>query len=373
MTKIKIPLGKPYVGSDELEAIKNVMESGCAAGTCPEVRKFEDEFAEFIGSKYAVATSSCTTALHLACLAIGLSSKSTAVVPSFTFPATGFAPKFVGAEVDVVDVQPDTFNIDPECLPGYLPDVIIPVHCVGNPADMDAIMDYADDTGAAVIEDAACAIPAYYKGKPAGTIGTVGCYSFYAIKNLCTGEGGMLVTDNEEIAEKARSLCDFGKTTSKPLPKFTQLGYNYRLSAIQAAVGRVQLKKLTDMHERRTEIAKKYDSYIHSELGNLIKTQVVRDLCVSAYQRYTIVLNPETNRDKVIMDMDKLGIQCAIGTYDLASQPYFEKNMAYHRNNQVSKLLFEQSISLPTFPGLTQEEINTVCEALRICLCSNQR
>jgi len=358
-----INLSKPYIGSEELEAIKRVMETGCCAGTCPEVKVFERLFASFVGSKYAVATSSCTTALHLACLALGINERSNAIVPAYTFPATAFAPLYCGAKVQIADVEPNTFNIDVAGLSDLAPaDVVMPVHCFGNPADMAAVKDYAEDNDAKIIEDAACAIPAYHHGKHAGTIGDVGCYSFYAIKNLCTGEGGMLVTDNEEIAEKARSLCDFGKTTSKPLPKFTQLGYNYRLSSIQAAMGIEQLKKLPWMHSRRVEIAKRYDEFISSELSNYAYSQVVPDRCTSAYQRYAIVLNPKINRDKVMEQMAKKGIQTAIGTYDISTQPYFSSS---NKECAVSRILFEQSISLPMYPELSEEKVDTVCAALK--------
>ena len=361
-----IKLSKPYIGTEELEEIKKVMESGCAAGTCPEVTKFEEKFAEFVGSKYAVATSSATTALHLACLALNIGKGSKAVCPSYTFPATGFAPLYTGANLEIVDVEPDTFNLDVETLPHeYRPDVIIPVHCFGNPADMCMIEDYAIENDTKIIEDAACAIPAYHESKHAGTRGDIGCYSFYAIKNLCTGEGGMLVTDNEEIAEKARSLCDFGKTTTKPLPKFTQLGYNYRLSAIQAAMGLEQIKKLPWMHKQRIRIAQLYNKFIEDELSGFVAPQVIMDGCTSAYQRYAVVLSQKIDRDKVIEDIARKGVQTTIGTYCLSSQPYFKD---YKNENPVSRMLFNQSISLPMYPELTEIEVQIVCNTLKECV-----
>lgn len=361
-----INLSKPYIGVEELEAIKNVMETGCLAGTCPETKVFEKKLAEFVGSRYAVATSSATTALHLACLILGANKRTKCVCPSYTFPATATSILYCGSELDIIDVDPDTYNMSIDRLPAYYsPDIIVPVHCFGNPADMGALKDYAADYGAKIIEDAACAYPAYYHGKHTGAIGDVGCYSFYCIKNMCLGEGGALVTDNEELAELARSLCDFGKTTSKPLPVFDKLGYNYRLSSLQAAVGVEQLKKLPWMHSRRLEIAKRYDAFISSELDGYARSQVVLDRCTSAYQRYAIVLNPKINRETVMMQMEKRGIQTAIGTYDIASQPYFKK---YSRECPVSRILFEQSLSLPMYPELSEEEVDAVCTALKECV-----
>jgi len=356
----KISLSKPFLDMRETYAIEDVLESGCCAGTCEEVRKFEKEFAEFVGSKYAIATSSCTTALHLACLALDVNSKSKVVVPSYTFPATAFAPMYCGCNPAIVDIDPETYNIDTHSMP-VNSDVVMPVHAFGNPADMSEIMGLAEDNDFKVIEDAACALPAYTNGKHAGTIGDIGCYSFYAIKNLCTGEGGMLVTDNEEIAEKAKSLCDFGKTTAKPLPSFVQLGYNYRLSGIQAAMGRAQLKKLPQMHKMRIAIANQYNKFIDSELSGLVHYQRVNEGDVSAYQRYSIILDLSICRDSVMQQLAEKGIQTAIGTYDLTSQPIFKRDHI----NMNSALLFHQSLSLPMYPGLTGKEVTCVCEALK--------
>lgn len=356
-----IPLSKPSLGDEELTEIKRVMESGCLAGTCEETRLFEKEFAEFVGAKYAVATSNCTTALHLACLALGVNKKSKVVVPAYTFPATANAPMYCGASPEIVDVHPDTWNLDVSKIRTRKPDVLMPVHCFGNPADMQAIHDYAFERDARIIEDAACAMPAYINDKHAGTIGDVGCYSFYAIKNLCTGEGGMLVTDNEEIAEVAHSLCDFGKTTSKPLPRFTRLGYNYRLSSLQAAMGRVQLRKMPELHKKRLAIAAMYDKFVKENLSDKAFPQLVLYGHVSAYQRYALRLSFEYDRDTVISEMAKLGVQCTIGTFDLSSQPLFLK---YCNGISASKEVFYQSVSLPMYPDLPLDDAQRVMDAL---------
>lgn len=356
-----VPLSKPSIDQEELDAIRRVCESGCLAGTCEETRLFEKEFAEFVGAKYAVATSNCTTALHLACLALGVNKKSRVVVPAYTFPATANAPMYCGASPEIADVYSDTWNLDISKIRSRKPDVLMPVHCFGNPADMVEIMAYAEERGAKIIEDAACAVPAYIGSRHAGNIGDVGCYSFYAIKNLCTGEGGMLVTDDEEIAETAHSLCDFGKTTSKPLPRFTRLGYNYRLSALQAAMGRVQLRKMPELHRKRLAIAALYDKFVEQELSGKAVPQKVLFGHVSAYQRYALRLSFEYDRDTVISEMAKRGVQCTIGTFDLSSQPLYLK---YCNGISVSKEVFYQSISLPMYPDLPLEDAQRVCDAL---------
>ncbi|MDD5614953.1 MAG: DegT/DnrJ/EryC1/StrS aminotransferase family protein [Candidatus Methanoperedens sp.] len=362
MSDVKqIPLSKPSIGQEELDAIKNVCESGCLAGTCEETKLFEKEFAAFVGAKYAVATSNCTTALHLACLALGVGKKSKVVVPAYTFPATANAPMYCGASPEIVDVHPDTWNLDVSKIRTRKPDVLMPVHCFGNPADMVEIYDYSVEREAYIIEDAACAMPAYIHNKHAGTFGTVGCYSFYAIKNLCTGEGGMLVTDEEEIAELAHSLCDFGKTTSKPLPRFTRLGYNYRLSSLQAAMGRVQLRKMPELHKKRLAIAALYDKFVESELSGKVSSQRVLPGHVSAYQRYALRLGFEYDRDTVLSELAKRGIGCTIGTFDLSSQPLYLNNC---NGISVSKEVFYQSISLPMYPDLSIDDAQRVMDAL---------
>lgn len=362
-----IPLSKPCIGIDELDAIQDVMCTGCLAGTCEEVTKFEEEFARYVGAKYAVATSSCTTALHLACLVMNLSWKSRVIVPAFTFPATAFAPMYTGARVDLVDVDPETYNINMDTALSGPHDVVIPVHAFGNPADLDAVHDHCADTGAQIIEDAACCPPAKYHGHHAGTIGIIGCYSFYAIKSMCTGEGGMLVTDDEDLAARARSLCDFGKTTLDNLPIFTNLGYNYRLSAIQAAMGRVQLKKLNMMHESRKVIADFYTKNF-KELSTEVKPQTVEGPgCEPSYQRYVVTLSEDIDRDAVIRMMKDKCIQTAIGTFDLSSQPVF-----FHQPEKpVSKFLGKQTLSLPLYADMTikdaEKVINTLLSNLVYC------
>jgi len=357
----KIPLAKPSISNEEIEAIKRVSESGCLAGNCEEVHLFEKEFASFVGSKYAVATSSCTTALHLACVALGVNKKSKVIVPAYTHPATALAPMYCGAEPEIVDVYMDTWNIDLAKIHSRKPDVIIPVHTFGNPSGISKVSDWAVKHDVSIIEDAACAIPALSDSRYAGTIGDIGCYSFYPTKNLCTGEGGMLVTNDQEIADTVKCLVDFGKTGTLLKSRFIRPGYNYRLSAIQAAMGRVQLHKLPVMHENRKKIAKLYDSFVYSELIGKAKHQKVDTDSVSAYQRYSLILDLKYDRDQVLKDLTSLGIGCTIGTFDLSLQPYYYK---YCNGVSISKDLYYQSISFPMYPDLTADDVSYVCSSL---------
>ncbi len=352
-----IPVAKPHIGNQELMELGKVLASGCAAGTCPEVELFEREFAEYVGSKYAVATNSCTSALHIACLLLKANEFKRTAVPAYTFPATGSAPMYCNAPISLVDVDPGTWNMRPDAL-SMKHKIAIPVHSFGNPCNMPEIMDNAHDRGISVIEDAACAVATTLNKKHTGTFGEIGCYSMYGIKEICTGEGGMLVTDNEEHYELAKSLVDFGKTSSMPLPKFEHLGYNYRLSAIQAAIGRVQLAKLDTMHSKRKAIAKMYNSVIDSELGgNAIRQECIHG-AVHSYQRYAVLLSIKFDRNQIMEEMRVRGIQTSIGTFDLASIPLYGDGDI----RPISKRLFNQSISLPMYPDLSMTDAESVID-----------
>jgi len=371
--KRNIRLSKPSIDNEEIEAIKAVADTGCLAGTCEEVTKFEEEFAAFVGSKYAVATSNCTTALHLAVLAVMQDKdhkKGKVVLPAYTFPATANAPLYCGRDLEICDIDHNTWNMDVESIRTRSPSIVMPVHCFGNPSGLQEVMDYANERGSMVIEDAACAIPAYCGNKHAGTIGDIGCYSFYAIKNLCTGEGGMLVTDNEDYAEFAKSMSDFGKVeTFTPTDQmFGRIGYNYRMSAIQAAMGRVQLRKIPEMYEKRQKIAELYDSSILQGASNFVFPQAVELGCQAAYQRYAIRLANGFDRNAIMASLKEMGVQTAIGTHDLSSISLYDK---YHKGCPVSKQVASQSLSLPIYPDMPLEDAEYVLECLKNALVTS--
>ena len=265
----KIPLLRPYFDSEELEEIKKVLDSGWVTQG-PKVKEFEDKIAEYLGVKYAIAVSNCTSALHLALLSIDVKKGDEILVADYTFPATGHAVLYCGAKPIFIDIDLRTYNINPELIEEKINDktkAIIPVHTFGQPAEMDEIMKITEDYNLKVIEDAACALGAKYKNKYAGTIGDIGCFSFHARKGITTGEGGMAVTNNENLAAKIRKLSVFGmtsawdreKSTEFIIPEFIEVGYNYKMSDITAAVGVAQLKKLDKIIERKRELAKYWD------------------------------------------------------------------------------------------------------------------
>lgn len=357
---MKVPLAKPYFDDCELNRVRKVLESGCTAGTCPEVREYEERFAETVHARHGIACSSGTAALHVALLSLGIGPGDEVIVPDFTFPATGFAPMYCGATPVLADVDKYTFAIDPNDVIKKITKrtkAIIPVYPFGMPPECDDIIDIADDYGLRTIGDAACALGSQYKNGPAGNIFDVECFSTYAIKVISTGEGGMITTDNEEIAEKSRSLVDFGKTY--PTVTFDKLGFNYRLSAIQAAIGICQLKKLDDFIDDREQSVMYYNR-IMLDIGWL-RMQAKPSMCRSSLQRLVFVNTSDTPTSDVITQLRSMGVEAAIGTYSLCRQPAFGNS----KTCQTSSDLFDKTISLPLYYKMPIEEIDYVVECIR--------
>lgn len=274
LNKRIIPISLPVTGQEEWEALKEPLMSGWLTSG-PKVREFEQLFAEHHGVKHALAVTSATTALHLALVALGIKEEDEVIVPAFTWVSTANVVLYCGAKVVFVDIDPFTFNINPEDLSKRITSktkAIIPVHLFGLCADMDKIKEIAGNIP--LIEDGACAAGASYKGTPAGGLGTIGCFSFHPRKSVTTGEGGMITTNDDELAEIMGMLRNHGASISeeqrhhgaKPymLPDFNALGYNYRMTDLQGAVGVVQIKKLDQFINEREKWANFYTKELDS-------------------------------------------------------------------------------------------------------------
>ena len=274
LNKRIIPISLPVTGQEEWEALKEPLMSGWLTSG-PKVREFEQLFAERHGVKYALAVTSATTALHLALVALGIKEGDEVIVPAFTWVSTANVVLYCGAKVVFVDIDPFTFNINPEDLSKRITSktkAIIPVHLFGLCADMDKIKEIAGNIP--LVEDGACAAGASYKGTPAGGLGTIGCFSFHPRKSVTTGEGGMITTNDDELAEIMGMLRNHGASISeeqrhhgaKPymLPDFNALGYNYRMTDLQGAVGVVQIKKLDQFINEREKWANFYTKELDS-------------------------------------------------------------------------------------------------------------
>ncbi len=365
----KIPLTRPYFDAEEVEEITRVLESGWVTQG-PEVKEFEARAAKYLNVKYAIAVNNCTAALHLALLSAGIKPGDEVLVADFTFPATGHSVLYCGARPVFVDVNSSTYNIDPALIEEKINDrtkAIIPVHTFGQPAEMDEIMEIADEHDLKVIEDAACAFGAQYKNRYAGAIGDVGCFSFHARKGITTGEGGMAVTNDKEYAEMIRHLSVFGMTTAWDreksdrfvVPRFTDVGYNYKMSDITAAVGVAQLKKLDRIIERKRALARYWDEKLREI--ELIKPPYVSGNVKHIYQSYVAIVDGKIKRNNIIERLAKKGIQTQIGTY--ASHVQSVYNVESGCPNSLK--IFNRSLALPMYYTLEEKDIDIAADSLK--------
>ena len=301
--KKNIPVTKPYFTRDEEREVIGVLRSGWVVQG-PRVESFENEIAKYIGAKYAVATSSCTTALHLALLLLGVGPGDEVIVPSFTFIATANSVLCTGATPVFADVAKDTYNLDPEDVKRKITKstrVIMPVHQAGLAASMQEIIQIAKRSNIFIVEDAACALGSRIDGKHVGVFGEIGCFSFHPRKSITTAEGGMLATNNEEFAKRARilrahgmSVSDRERHESKSFINETYdiPGYNYRMSDIHAAIGLAQFRKIDYILKKRIALANRYTQYL-SDIPYIIPPCVPQGY-MHTFQSYVIRLSEKS-------------------------------------------------------------------------------
>jgi dTDP-4-amino-4,6-dideoxygalactose transaminase len=352
------------VGTAELESIKRVLDSGILTEgrVCAEL---ERRFARYIGCHYAVAASSCTSALHLALIGIGIGAGDEVIVPDFTFPATANAVLMTGARPVLVDIDLDSYNIDSSRIREVITDktrAIIAVHLFGLSADMLPIRAIAKEKELRIVEDAACAIGATYRGAKVGTLGDVACFSFHPRKIMTTAEGGMITTDDRAIAELVARLKNHGAIREHGRSKFVLMGYNYRLSDVHAAIGLVQLKKIKRLIASRARIARLYTRLLESIRG-IVTPSRTED--VHTYQSYVIRITDDFGpcRDDMIKRLRRRGVETQIGTYALHLQPAFKE---FARDEcSSSALAYESTLSLPIASKMTASQVKRVVNLLR--------
>ncbi len=374
---MRIPFHKPYITDEELSEVLDTLKSGWLT-MGPKTLKFEEEFKTYVGSKYAIAVNSCTAALHLALRAANLRENEEVIIPTMTFTATAQVVCYFGAKPVLVDIDRETCNIDlAEIEKAITPRTrfIIPVHFGGQPCDMDEIIYMARSKGLIVIEDAAHALPAIYRGRKIGTIGDITCFSFYSTKTLTTGDGGMITTEKREWAEKIRILRLHG--ISKDAWKrysdegswyyeVTDLGYKYNMTDIQAALGIAQLKKVDYMWERRKEIARKYtDAFRNSKF---IIPPLEKPDRVSAWHLYVIKLNLEAitiDRSRFIEELKRMGVGTSVHFIPLHRHPFYKNTFGYSLDDFPSaEWVYERCVSLPIYPQMSDWEIEFVIESV---------
>ncbi|HXY91036.1 MAG TPA: DegT/DnrJ/EryC1/StrS family aminotransferase [Acidimicrobiia bacterium] len=364
-----IPLTRPFFDDREVEAVRAVLESGWVAGQGPRGAELEQRFADRCHAAHAVAVSNCTAALHLSFLALGVGPGDEVLVADYTYPATGHAVCFTGATPVFVDVRADTFTIDPDAaaaLIGPRTVGIVAVDAFGQCADYEPLRALAERHDLFLLEDAACSVGATYRGHAAGSLADVACFSLHARKGATSGEGGVLVTDDGELAERARKLSSFGVESAfarqdaddLPVPVFDQLGYNYKLSDIQAAIALVQLDRLDEQLAGRRRVAECYGRRLN-DLERVTVPVVAGDRD-HTWQSYVVTLDRRLPRGRVAARVRARGVQTNIGTYASHLQPVYGPQ----ESRPVSADLFARHLSIPMYAALTDADIARVADTL---------
>jgi len=355
----------PFTDDRELEEIAQVLSTGYLTQG-PKVAEFERLIGELLGSRYNFAMSSCTTALHLALVALDIGPGDDVLVADFTFPATANVVVQQGARPILVDVDLNTYTISADDLEAHITPqtrAIIPVHAFGLAANMNAVMAIAHRHDLRVIEDAACALTARCHNQICGTIGDLGCFSFHPRKSITTGEGGMIVTNNEDLAQRIALLRSHGGVRGEFYFQFEAAGFNYRMSDIQAAVGVAQMRKLEWIMTRKRELAAQLSVMLSAVNG--VTPPIEPPGYFHTYQSYVVMLDKAVERDEVIAAMRRRGIETTLGTYALHTQPFFQKTYGYAAGDLPhSFTIFRHSLTLPLYPQMTSIDVEQIVTAL---------
>lgn len=380
-----LPFHRPDLGEEEIAAVVDCLRSGWLT-TGPQCQAFEAEFASLVGCRHAVAVSSCTAALHLALEALGIGPGDAVLVPTLTFTATAEVVQYLGARPVLVDVDPTTLNLDPADAEARLSEcegkarAIIPVHFGGLPCDMEALASLARRYHLSVVEDAAHALPAEHRGRSVGSLGDVAAFSFYATKNITTGEGGMLTTDDEAVAQRARCMSLHGisrdawkrySASGSWRYEVIAAGYKYNLTDIAASLGRVQLRRCTEMRDRRAEIAQEYSR-------RLLEWECFRlphgggAAVRHAWHLYPLRLRPECwtiDRAEFIEELKAAGIGASVHFIPLHHHPHYRETFGYRTGDfPVADSVYPELVSLPLFSAMTDAEVERVCDTVE-ALC----
>lgn len=381
-----LPFCRPDITQAEIDEVVDTLKSGWIT-TGPRVKKFEEEFASVIGSRHAVAVSSCTAGLHLALVAAGVGPGDEVVTSPYTFTASAAAVLHAGAKPVLADVESDTANIDPKALSAAITartKAIIPVHVAGHPCAMDEITEIAGQRGIPVIEDAAHSLPAAYKGRKIGTLSPMTVFSFYATKNLTTGEGGMITTEDDQIRERL-SIFGYHGMSRDGWKRYTargswyyeilEDGFKYNMPDLLAALGLVQLRRLDEMQTARMRIVRQYDAAFADLPG--IMTPVARPEVDSAWHLYIIRLDPTAlriDRDRFIAEMTERGIGVSVHFIPLAHHPLYQRLLGVRpADHPVAEMIYTRSFSLPLYPSMTPEQVSRVIDAVTAIARENLR
>jgi perosamine synthetase len=381
-----LPFHIPEITDDEVQSVVETLRSGWLT-TGPKVKQFETEFAKYIGCQHAIAVNSGTAALHLALDAVGIHEGDEVIVPTMTFAATAEVVLYSKARPVLVDCKSDTFNMDPEQIEAAITSrtkAIVPVHYAGQPADMNRLLEIAKEYKLKVIEDAAHALPAKYRGQNVGTMGDITCFSFYATKPITTGEGGMVTTDNDEYAERIGIMSlhgiskDAWKRYSSEGSWYYEIlypGYKYNLTDIAAAIGVEQLKKCDQFWQARKRIADMYN--IGFAEVREVRTPKCEPCMQHSWHLYVIQLELERlriNRSEFIETLKNEGVVTSVHFIPLHLHPFYRDTFGYKPSDfPVASTLSERIISLPIYPRMTDANVDAVISAVRKVVRENRR
>ena len=361
----KIQLGPPYLTDDELKAVKRVLKSG-QLSLGQEVEKFEKEIAKYVGVKYAVATSSGTTALHLSVIASGIKAGDEVITSPFSFVASTNCFLYEKAKPVFVDIDLGSFNIDVNKIEKKISKktkAILGVDIFGYPAEWEKIIKIAKKHNLKVIDDAAEALGAEYKGKKLGSLGHLTVFAFYPNKQMTTGEGGMVVTNDKQEYELIKGLANQGRGPDMQWLKHPYLGYNYRITEMSAAIGRMQLKKLDSFLASRNQIAEWYKERLSQIAGiSLIKANDKNH--VRSWFVYVVRLDKRFNRDEAINELRKLGIPTKAYLPSIHLQPYMRKFGFKKGDFPVCERVSSSTLALPFYTGMKETMVDQVCDKL---------
>ena len=353
-----IPIAEPDLSGNELNYVEECVTSTWISSAGAFIKKFEKSFASFHGMNHATTCSNGTAALHLALAALDLKKGDEVIVPDLTFVSTANVVAFCGATPVLVDVDKETWNIDPEQVQKKITPktkAIIPVHLFGNPCDMDAIMKIAKEHNLVVIEDCAESLGAKYDDKLTGTFGDIACFSFYGNKTLTTGEGGMCMTNDKALFDKMNLLKNHGMTKEKRY-WHEMVAFNYRMTNLQAAIGLAQMERLPSFIKKREEIANTYRELLKDVPG--ISFQKVSEKAKPVFWMVSIVAE---EKDELVKALQKAEIDTRPIFHPLHSLPIYKEDKDYPNSTFIS----ENGLSLPTYTNLTEAQLKEICEALQ--------
>jgi len=357
-----ISISQPSITQKEIKYVTDAIKSGWVSSLGKYIDEFEEKFAKFCGTKYALTTSNGTTALHLTLVALGIKEDDEVIIPDFTFIATGSAVKYIGAKVISVDIEEDTLSIDPKAIERAITSktkAIIPVHLYGYPADMIEINKIAKKHNLIVIEDAAEAHGATIGNQKVGSFGNAAIFSFYGNKIMTSGEGGMITTNDEKLYEKMKFLRDHAMSKAKRY-WHEEVGFNYRMTNLQAALGMAQLERIDELLNRKREIFEWYREYL-KDIAN-IKLNFQKDGFKNVYWMICLEVfgYDEKQRDALIEKLKEKGIDSRPFFYPVSDMSMYEKV-----DTPITHKVYQRGINLPSYFDIQKENVKYICDVVR--------